>query len=148
MSAPKMITAALLVALSAPVLASGQTAPLQTAQVQIGQVQMAQAGGAARAAQAGVAGAVRGQVQQVSLATPATVGRNVISGDSIYLGDRITTGGDAGLQVMLMDQTVFQIGPNAALTIDEFVYNPDTSSGKLTASIAKGAFRLDRKSVV
>jgi len=109
-------------------------------------MQLAQAAGAARAAQAGVAGAVRGQVQQVSLATPATapatVGRNVISGDAIFLGDRITTGADAGLQVMLMDQTVFQIGPNAALTIDEFVYNPETSAGRLTASIAKGAFRF------
>lgn len=109
---------------------------------QPGEMQIAQAAGAARAVQAGVAGAVRGQVQQATLALPAAVGRNVVSGDAIYLGDRITTAGDAGLQVMLMDQTVFQIGPGAQLTIDEFVYNPDTSTGKVTASIAKGAFRF------
>jgi hypothetical protein len=106
-------------------------------------VQLAQAAGAGgRALQAGVAGAVRGLVQQASLAVPAAVGRNVVSGDAIYLGDRITTGGDAGLQVMLMDQTVFQIGPGAALTIDEFVYNPETNAGKVSATIAKGAFRF------
>ncbi len=91
---------------------------------------------------AGVAAAVRGQVQQISYAAPRSVGRIVASGDDILLGDRIATGPDAGLQIMLLDQTVFTIGPESALVIDEFVYDPATSGGKVGASILKGTFRF------
>lgn len=94
-------------------------------------------------AQAGVAGAVRGQVKQVSAIVPgASVGRVVTSGDKLYLGDRISTNPRSGLQVMLLDGTTLTIGPNAALVIDEFVYNPSTSEGKVVASILKGTFRF------
>jgi len=94
-------------------------------------------------AKAGVAAAVRGPVQQVSFRTPsATVGRNVGSGDEIFLGDRIVTGPAGGLQIMLLDGTTFSIGPNSSMVIDEFVYNPGDGSGKLTASITRGTLRL------
>jgi hypothetical protein len=82
-------------------------------------------------------------VQQVSFRTPsATVGRNVSSGDEIFLGDRIVTGPAGGLQIMLLDGTTFSVGPNSSLVIDEFVYNPADGSGKLTASITRGTLRL------
>lgn len=96
-------------------------------------------------AQAGVAAAVRGNVTLVAAApqqTRVAVGENVRSGDPIFLGDTIETGPGAGLQIMLMDETIFTIGPDAALIIDEFVYDPDTSAGKVTASVLKGAFRF------
>src|SRR5262249_57735408 len=87
-------------------------------------------------AKAGVAAAVKGPVQQVSFRTPAaTVGRNVASGDEIFLGDRIVTGPAGGLQIMLLDGTTFSVGPNSSMVIDEFVYNPATGTGKITASL-------------
>jgi hypothetical protein len=86
---------------------------------------------------------VRGAVQQVSFRTPqATVGRNVGSGDEIFLGDRIVTGPAGGLQIMLLDGTTFSVGPNSAMVIDEFVFNPADGTGKLTASITRGTLRL------
>jgi hypothetical protein len=92
---------------------------------------------------AGVAAAVRGAVKQVSFKTPsAKIGRVVASGDNIHLGDRINTGAKAGLQIMLLDQTVFTIGPNASMVIDKFVYNPKTSKGSMQARILKGTFRF------
>lgn len=92
---------------------------------------------------AGVAAAVRGPVQQVSFQTPqATVGRNVASGDEIFLGDRIVTGPAGGLQIMLLDGTTFSVGPNSSMVIDEFVYNPADGTGKLTASVTRGTLRL------
>lgn len=96
-------------------------------------------------AQAGVAAAVRGQVVLVAVVPQPerrAVGANVRSGDPIFLGDTIETGPDAGLQIMLMDETIFTIGPDAALIIDEFVYDPATDAGKVTASVLKGAFRF------
>jgi hypothetical protein len=94
-------------------------------------------------AKAGVAAAVRGPVQQVSFRTPqATVGRNVASGDEIFLGDRIVTGPAGGLQIMLLDGTTFSLGPNTSIVIDEFVYDPASGTGKLSASVARGTLRL------
>lgn len=108
---------------------------------------LATAGASAQDAgeQAGVAAAVRGNVVLVAAApqqTKLAVGENVRSGDPIFLGDTIETGPGAGLQIMLMDETIFTIGPDAALVIDEFVYDPETNAGKVTASVLKGAFRF------
>ena len=93
---------------------------------------------------AGVAGAVRGAVEQISYSKPtATVGRVVSSGDPIRLGDQIKTGPFSGLQIMLLDQTVFTIGPDAAMVIDKFIYNPKSAKGgALQARILKGTFRF------
>lgn len=97
---------------------------------------------AAEGDQAGVAGAVRGAVSQISYQTPdADSGRDVSSGDEVFLGDRIVTGGESGLQILLLDETTFTVGPNSNLVIDEFVYNPESGEGSLAASITRGALR-------
>ena len=92
--------------------------------------------------QAGVAAAVHGQIQLVAATAPQAVGRQVRSGEKIYLGDHLTSGGNAGMQIMLLDETVFTIGPDSDLTIDQFVYDPATSAGKVSASVTKGVFRF------
>ena len=97
------------------------------------------------AGQAGVAAAVRGAVTLVAVALPQpsrVVGQTLGSGDKIFLGDNIETGPDSGMQIMLLDETIFTIGPSAGMVIDEFVYDPATSTGQVTASIVKGAFRF------
>ena len=96
----------------------------------------------AAAVQAGVAAAVRGNVTLVSFKTPKAVGKNVSSGDPIYLGDKIEAGPRAGLQVMLMDETIFTIGPDSAIVIDKFIYDPAKSAGKVSAKVLKGVFRF------
>ena len=92
---------------------------------------------------AGVTASVRGQVQQVSFRTPqAAIGRNVGSGDEVFLGDRILTRAGAGVQIMLLDGTTFSIGPDASMVIDEFVYNPATNTGRLAATLTRGTLRV------
>lgn len=92
--------------------------------------------------QAGVAAAVRGEVRLVSFRTPEAVGRNVTSGDAVYLGDRVESGNSAGLQIMLLDETIFTIGPDSAIVIDRFVYDPDKGAGKVSAQVVRGVFRF------
>ena len=91
---------------------------------------------------AGVAAAIRGPVQQVSYRRPQGAGRTVGSGEPIHIGDRIVTGPGGGLQILLLDGTTFTVGPNTTLTIDEFVFNPATGTGRLAASVAKGTLRV------
>ena len=71
------------------------------------------------------------------------IGRVAGIGDPIYLNDEIITGPDTSLQVLLKDQTVFTIGPNAVLVFDEFIYDPQSDeAGSLSASVKKGAFKF------
>ena len=91
--------------------------------------------------QAGVAAAVRGQVA-LSRAAQNIVGKKVKSGEPIFLGDALKSGSDSGMQVMLLDETIFTIGPNSEMSIDEFVYDPTTNAGKVAASVTKGVFRF------
>jgi hypothetical protein len=64
------------------------------------------------------------------------------SGSAIYFNSRIVTGNGGHLQILLLDETVFTLGPNADMVLDDFVYDPNTSVGALSASFAKGTFRF------
>ena len=119
-----------ILALTAAFPAAGSTAEL------------AQAGAPAAAQRIGVAAAVAGQVRLDAVPGVREVGVDVASGTPIFLGDAVTTGPGGRLQIMLLDETVFTIGPDAAMKIDRFVYDPASGSGSVNASIAKGAFRF------
>jgi len=90
--------------------------------------------------QAGVTAAVRGRIEIATVA--GAVGRLARSGEPNFLGNSVRSGPDSGLQILLLDQTTFTIGPDSELVIDTFVYDPAKASGKLTASIVKGVFRF------
>jgi trimeric autotransporter adhesin len=60
----------------------------------------------------------------------------------LYFGDKVTTDFEAYLKIRLLDDTTFTLGPRTTVTLDEFVYDPDTSQGKMTASVARGVFRF------
>ncbi|MBI4597821.1 MAG: FecR domain-containing protein [Candidatus Omnitrophica bacterium] len=88
----------------------------------------------------GVAAAVRGGVQ---LQRPGqAVGQVLQTGQPIFLGERITTNAQGQLQILLLDETVFTIGPNSALVIDTFIYDPRTNAGKISAQALQGVFRF------
>jgi len=89
--------------------------------------------------QAGVAAAVQGDVKITTEGSPARV---LKSGDPVLMGDRIETEKDGKLQILLLDQTVFTLGPLSAVAIDEFVYDPANDEGKVKASMLKGIFRV------
>lgn len=86
----------------------------------------------------GVVAAAQGKVE---LTTPGQIGRIAQSGQAIFMGDEVTTDEKGQLQILLLDETVFKIGPNSSIIIDKFVYDPKTSAGEIKASITKGVFR-------
>lgn len=87
----------------------------------------------------GVASAVRGAVRATA---PGAAGRVVETGKPVYSRDKVSTGPEGKLQILLLDQTSFTVGPNSELELDEFVFDPATNAGKVSAKIAKGAFRF------
>ncbi len=86
----------------------------------------------------GVVAAIQGKVEVM---TPGAAGRVVQSGEEIFIGDEVKTDALGHLQILLLDETVFTIGPNSAIIIDKFIYDPGTHVGKMEASITKGVFR-------
>jgi hypothetical protein len=72
-------------------------------------------------------------------------GRKLASADlnaaRIDPGTRVTTGPNGHLQIVLPDETVFTIGPNSDMVLDDFVFDTDNSAKKITADVTKGIFR-------
>ena len=87
---------------------------------------------------AGVASAVtqtaRGQVGGSAM-------RTIRIGKTVFSGERITTDGRGRVQVLLADGSNFVVGPNSTLVIDEFVYQPEQSAGKIVATFGRGVAR-------
>jgi hypothetical protein len=63
-------------------------------------------------------------------------------GSSIIFRERITTSTSGSTQIMFVDKTTLSVGPNSNILIDEFVYNPNTGSGRMTVTLTKGALRM------
>ena len=87
----------------------------------------------------GAAAAVSGRV---TAAAPGAAERELKSGAPVFLGDRVVTAPGAKLQVLLLDETVFTVGPGSDMTLDEFVYDPSSAAGKVSAKVSKGVFRF------
>lgn len=88
--------------------------------------------------QVGVAAAVRGTVEVESNG----VVRTPVAGESMLLGDRVRTEAQSGLQILLLDESVFTIGESNDLVIDRFIYDPDRSSGAIAIQATQGFFRF------
>jgi hypothetical protein len=88
---------------------------------------------------AGVCAAVRGQVDLEREATPW---RAVGSGEEVMSRDELRSGPRSGLQLLLRDETVFTLGPDSAIRVDEFAYEPGAANAKLVANVTKGVFRF------
>ena len=73
---------------------------------------------------------------------PGSPPRVLTLGASVVFNEEITTDSNGLVQVLLLDGTTFTVGPNSQLTIDEFVYNPDTGDARVAASLTRGVFRF------
>lgn len=101
---------------------------------------LTQQGGAVMAAQqAGVAAGVIGNLRVSEGERPSP--QAVKSGMDMLLGDHVNSAAASRMQVLLLDETVFTIGPDSDLVIDEFVYDPTSQTGRLTANFTKGVLR-------
>ncbi|MBD3661571.1 MAG: FecR domain-containing protein, partial [Arenibacter algicola] len=63
-------------------------------------------------------------------------------GESMYMGDILETGADAGVGILLADGTAVSMGDNARMVLDEMVYDPGTQEGSLALSVLRGVFTV------
>jgi hypothetical protein len=70
--------------------------------------------------------------------TPA---KRIVVNDDVVFQEDITTGNDAKAVVEFRDGSTFEIGPNSAVRIDSFVFNPEESTSHKALQVTHGVFR-------
>ena len=98
---------------------------------------------AGAAAQADVKVGVTAAVNPDAVGQPPSAPERVLMvGTENFADEKITTGANGQLQLLFVDGSSISVGPDAKLTIDQYVYDPKTKTGKLALSAAQGVFRL------
>ncbi|HTQ34484.1 MAG TPA: FecR domain-containing protein [Stellaceae bacterium] len=73
---------------------------------------------------------------------PGGATQRLVIGQKVVYNEHIVTDAGGQAQILFLDESSMMIGPNSDLTIDEFVYDPRTGSGKLAMSATKGVMRF------
>src|ERR1700674_1379832 len=55
---------------------------------------------------------------------------------------RVHTDAAGSVQLLFVDRTAMSIGPNSDVTIDEYVFDPSTGTGKMAVTVGKGVMRF------
>lgn len=82
-----------------------------------------------------------------TLTGSATVTRDssvlpLATGQRVFTGDRIVSGQDSYVGIMLHDDTRLTMGPGSELLIREFEFNPNSYAGGLAVSFLRGTARV------
>jgi hypothetical protein len=88
--------------------------------------------------EAGIIKTVRGQV----MIERGTSHLEVKVGDIVQENDRISVRMASSVGISLSDETLISLGPNSAMVIDRFSFNPVTREGLVETSILKGTCRF------
>ena len=80
------------------------------------------------------AGAVVVQASTTGQAAQAKVG------DLVYQGDAVATGADGKVGINFTDGTSFSLSNNARMVLNEFVYDPNSTSNSSLINLTKGTF--------
>jgi hypothetical protein len=93
----------------------------------------------AAAQQVGVNSAVNTDANGTPPGGPA---RPLAVGQQVVHNEHIVTDAGGQAQILFLDESAMTIGPNADVTIDEFVYDPRTGTGRLAMSATRGVMRF------
>lgn len=99
---------------------------------------LAPAGAAHAADAAGTVKTVRGTatIERGAQRIPATPGVKVEA------ADRIRTGADSSVGILLADNTTLTAGPNAQLSLDRYRFDSTTHQGEMQASVQRGSLAV------
>lgn len=96
-------------------------------------------GGANAWAGVGVTSAADGE----PLGKPPNENERVLRiGIDVQANELVTTGAVDRAHLVFIDGSSLTVGPNARLTIDKFVFDPNSKTGELAVNATKGVFRL------
>jgi FecR protein len=86
----------------------------------------------------GVAASIKPNVERVVGAQSQTLS----PGSELYARETVRTGNLGQADLVFIDNTNLTVGPTSEVLLDEFVYDPTGSSGKVVMQATRGAFRF------
>lgn len=92
------------------------------------------------AEQIGIATAAVNKVEGAIDGTP----RKINVEDNVFFDEHVTTGPEGATEFVFKDETILQLGPDSALTLDAFVYEPTSQNAaqKMAITLSQGTFRF------
>jgi FecR-like protein len=83
-----------------------------------------------------------GAVNQEATGTPpGGATRKLTVGAGIVVKERVRTSASGSTQIQFPDQSAINLGANCDMVIDQFVYDPQSKSGTMAATVTRGALR-------
>jgi hypothetical protein len=84
-----------------------------------------------------------GAVNQDATGTPPDgSAHTLVVGAGVVYKEKIQTSAQGSTQILFPDQSTLNIGRSSSLVIDEYVYDPKTSTGTMLASLSRGVVRF------
>jgi hypothetical protein len=68
--------------------------------------------------------------------------RQLQIGTQVVRREKVTTSATGSVQVLFIDKTTLNVGPNSAIVIDDFVFNPATDTGSMAVTLGRGVLRV------
>jgi hypothetical protein len=97
----------------------------------------------------GAAPAMAQRVGTAAAVNPASTGkppggsvRTLTIGSDVVHNEHIHTDAAGSVQLLFVDETAMSIGPNSDVTIDEYVFDPNTNTGRMAVTVGKGVMRF------
>jgi len=83
----------------------------------------------------GVVGAAIGDIKNQN-------NEKLTNGSKIFYGDTIISEAQSNAQILFLDQTVLTLGEDTELTIDEFIYDPNSHDGSFVSNVKSGTVKF------
>ena len=83
----------------------------------------------------GVIGAAIGEIKNQN-------NDKLVNGSKIFYGDTIISDAQSNAQILFLDQTVLTLGEDTELTIDEFIYDPNSHDGSFVSNVKSGTVKF------
>ena len=83
----------------------------------------------------GVIGAAIGDIKNQN-------NEKLTNGSKIFYGDTIISETQSNAEILFLDQTVLTLGEDTELTIDEFIYDPESQDGSFVSDVKSGTVKF------
>ncbi|MFL2897953.1 MAG: FecR domain-containing protein [Candidatus Pelagibacter sp.] len=64
------------------------------------------------------------------------------NGSKIFFGDTVVSNNNSNAQILFLDQTILTLGEDTELTIDEFIYDPNSHDGSFVTNVKSGTVKF------
>ena len=64
------------------------------------------------------------------------------NGSKIFFGDTVISNQNSNAQILFLDQTILTLGEDTELTIDEFIYDPNSHDGSFVSNVKSGTVKF------